>query len=522
MPRSVLLMQLTSNNMVKLTIDNISIQVREGTKLIDAARDHGILIPSLCYIKELPHYTSCMVCIVKDKHTGKFIPSCSARVEDGMDIDASGPEIVALRKDAISLLLTEHRAECEAPCKLVCPIGLNIPLMNRYIQKGNFSQAAQLIYFEMGLPESLCTVCPKYCENACRRKMIDAPVAITSIKHFTVASDKRVPLTSKLEKPAKIAIIGAGASGITAAFNLAKQGHSCVVFEKSGRIGGTLRTELSERGFQADLFDNEVHSIIDSGIEIRINTAIDTTGLEKHLVPEYDIIINASGANIRSDEVQATGTTLQFEGDTLIIADKYLFSVGSAVKQDKQVIRRIGNAKRSAEAINNFLQSGDLIKVKKRFNSVTGKIQEEEEVEWLKECPEVTQRHSDPRIKEECIEEALNCLHCDCRAADNCQLRELAESLDVGNPRMKLASHPIEKKINTTSKLIYENAKCIKCGLCIRVSPDETNNPSLCFTGRGFLSKVAVPLTADFDSILRDGTDRVINVCPTGAIVKKE
>lgn len=515
-------MQLTSSNMVKLTIDNKNIEVREGTRLIDAARDNGISIPSLCYKKELPHFTSCMLCIVKDKHTGKAIPSCSATVEDGMNIDASGPEVIALRRDALSLLLTEHRAECEAPCKVVCPVGLNIPLMNRYIRNGEFSMASQLIYFEMGMPESLCTVCPKYCENACRRKMIDAPVAITSIKHFTTASSGPVPATRQVEKPAKIAIIGAGASGLTAAFNLAKYGHSCIVFEKSDRVGGTILTELSDRGCKAGLLDNEVNFLIASGIDIRLNTAIDVIGLEKDLIPEYDAVINASGANINSDKVQAIDSTIQFDGDTRKIGDKYLFNVGSAVKQDKQVIRRIGNAKRSTEVINNFLQSGKLIKVKKRFNSTIGKIEEDEKKEWLKECPEDTQRYSDPRSKDECIAEALNCMHCDCRAIDNCQLREMAESLNVGNPKMKLVNHPIEKKINLTNKLIFENSKCIKCGLCVRVSQDETNNPSLCFTGRGFVSKVAEPLTADFDSILPGGADRVINVCPTGALTKKE
>ena len=515
-------MQLTSSNMVKLTIDNKEIQVREGTRLIDAARDHGISIPSLCYKKELPHYTSCMLCIVKNKHTDKFIPSCSARVEDGMNIDASGPEVIALRRDALSLLLTEHRAECEAPCKVVCPVGLNIPLMNRYIQKGDFSRASQLIYFEMGLPESLCAVCPKYCENACRRKMIDTPVAITAIKKIVTGSTGPAPIISQAEKSAKIAIIGAGASGLTAAFNLAKYGHSCVVFEKSNRIGGTILSELSEKGFKAGLLDNELNFLIASGIDIRLNAAIDSTGLEKDLIPEYDTVVNASGAIFESDKTQAIDSTIQFEGDTRKIGDKYLFNVGSVVKQDKQVIRRIGNAKKSVEVINNFLQSGKLIKVKKRFNSTIGKIEDGEKREWLKECPEVTHRFPEPESKEQCIEEAFNCMHCDCHAIDGCQLRELAESLDVGNPKMKLVNHPIEKKINKTNKLIFENSKCIKCGLCVRVSQDETNNPSLCFTGRGFVSRVTEPLTTDFDSILPDGADSVINVCPTGALAKKE
>ena len=94
--------------------------------------------------KDLPHYSSCMVCMVKDKRTGNFIPSCSALVQDGMDIDISGEDVISLRKKAVELLLSEHRAECEAPCKVVCPAGYNIPLMNRLLSAKDFDGAIQL------------------------------------------------------------------------------------------------------------------------------------------------------------------------------------------------------------------------------------------------------------------------------------------------------------------------------------------------------------------------------------------
>ncbi|MQY78851.1 MAG: NAD(P)-binding protein [Bacteroidetes bacterium] len=515
-------MQLKSRDMIKLKIDNKSIEVREGIKLIDAARDNGINISSLCYKKELPHYTSCMLCMVKDNRTGKFIPSCSVVVEEGMRIDASGPEVIAFRREALSLLLTEHRAECEAPCKVVCPVGLNIPLMNRYIQKGDFSLASQLLYFEMGMPESICSVCSRYCEKACRRKMIDAPVAITAIKKFVTGSTGPAPIIRQTEKSAKIAIIGAGASGLIAAFSLAKYGHRCVLFEKSNRIGGTFISELSARGLPASLPDNEMNFLVNSGIEIRLNTPIEASDLENTLIPGFDIIINASSGNIGSDKIDPGETYILFEKDTRILDGKYIFFVGSAAKHDKLVIRRIGNARKSAEAIHNFLQTGILSKPKKRFNSTIGEIEEDEKREWLKECPEKTQRFTEPGSEEECIGEALNCMHCDCRAIDDCRLREIAENLNIGNPKLKLVNHPLEKKINRTNKLIFENSKCIKCGLCVRVSTDETDNPSLCFTGRGFISMITEPLTADFDSILLTGADNAINVCPTGALAKKE
>jgi len=520
--RYVLPMQLKSRDMVKLKIDSKVIEVREGIKLIDAARENGIHIPSLCYKKEVPHYTSCMLCMVKDIRSNKFIPSCSARVENGMNINASGPEVISLRKEALSLLFTEHRAECEAPCRVVCPVGLNIPLMNRYIQNGEFSLASQLTYYEMGLPESLCSVCPKYCEKTCRRKMIDVPIAITSIKRYVTGSTGPLINIRRVEKSAKIAIIGAGASGLTVAFNLAKYGHNCVLFEKSDRAGGSFISEMAGKSIPTELLDKELKILTDIGIDIKLNTKIGQSDLEMDLISGFDLVVNASGAIIGSDKIQTADSCILVEGDSQILARKHLFYVGSVAKQDKQIIRRIGNARKSAEVINNFVQSGNLVKIEKRFNSIIGKIEEGEKKEWIKECPKEFNRFTKPENKEQCIDEAYNCMHCDCRAIDDCRLREMAEELNIHNPGMKLISHPIEKKINKSNNLIFENSKCIKCGLCVRLSTDKTDHPTLCFTGRGYMSLISEPLTVDFDSILLTGVEEVINICPTGALAKKE
>ena len=87
--------------------------------------------------------------MVKDKRTNNFLPSCSALVQEGMDIDISGEEVISLRKKAIEFLLSEHRAECEAPCKVVCPAGYNIPLMNRLLSARDFEAAFKLSVSEI-------------------------------------------------------------------------------------------------------------------------------------------------------------------------------------------------------------------------------------------------------------------------------------------------------------------------------------------------------------------------------------
>ncbi len=111
-------------------------------------------------------------------------------------------------------------------------------------------------------------------------------------------------------------------------------------------------------------------------------------------------------------------------------------------------------------------------------------------------------------------------MHCDCRAAGDCRLRDLADEFAIKNPRGKLVNAPIVKKINYRTGLVFENAKCIKCGLCVRLCEESSEEPALCFINRGFVTIISEPLTEEFDNILKTRTGEVIDICPTGALSK--
>ena len=359
--------------MVKLKINNTDYEAPEGLTILDVARSAGFNIPTLCFKEGLPHYSSCMVCMVKDNRTNSFVPSCSALVQEGMDIDISGEEVISLRRKAIELLLSEHRAECEAPCKVVCPAGYNIHLMNRLIAAKDFDAAVKLSLSEHDSSEILCIKCPGYCENACRRKKIDIPVSIRSMQLF-----------------------------------------------------------ISQRINQ----DKPVQDVAD----------------QHH---NNDIVIET------------------------------------------------GSKKR---------------KLSKLFTSHIGRLEETELMEWLKECGGKGIRFREISDFNSAAGEAESCMHCDCRAADDCRLKDLAEEFSIKDPRGKLVNSPIVKKINHNTGLIFENAKCIKCGLCVRLCEDSKEEPALCFIHRGFVSIISEPLTEEFDNILKTKSNEVIEICPTGAL----
>jgi predicted molibdopterin-dependent oxidoreductase YjgC len=360
--------------MIKLKIDNIDYEAPDGSTILDVAIGAGLSIPTMCHKKGMPHYSSCMVCMVKDKRTGNYVPSCAALAQEGMDLDISGEDVISLRKVSLELLLSEHRAECEAPCKVVCPAGYNIPLMNRLLSAKDFEGAFQLSLYEVKSSEIACTVCPGYCENACRRKKVDIPVSIRNMKLF-------ISRQVKLDKTKQETV-----------------------------------EELAE--------------------------------------------------------------------DVLSV-------------------------------------TGDKLKKKARpFSSKIGKLETSELQEWLKECVDEILRFREISDLNSAFHESQSCMHCDCRAADNCRLRDLAQEFLIKDPRGKLVNSPIVKKINHKTGLVFENAKCIKCGLCVRLCEDLPGEPALCFINRGFISIISEPLTEDFDNILKTRTRDVIEICPTGALSK--
>ncbi len=120
------------------------------------------------------------------------------------------------------------------------------------------------------------------------------------------------------------------------------------------------------------------------------------------------------------------------------------------------------------------------------FHPALDRMEESELREWTRECKDDLHRHREIADFQTAASEAESCMHCDCRAAENCRLRDLAEEFSIKDPKGKLVNSLISKKINRKTGLIFENAKCIKCGLCVRICEDSKEEPALCFINRGF------------------------------------
>ncbi|HYF00733.1 MAG TPA: 2Fe-2S iron-sulfur cluster-binding protein [Planctomycetota bacterium] len=353
--------------MPKLEIDGKTIEVPAGTRLLQAARQLGITVPTMCYLEGMEPYTSCMICLVKDEGKGKLVPACSAIAEDGLKITTENDETRKARKFNLELLFSDHVGDCEAPCHRVCKSHINIPAMIRHIQEDNMVGAVEVLRASVGNTGLPCHGCEGTCEPGCRRGKAEAPVGIRNLVRF---------------------------------------------------------------------------------------------------VHEYG-------------------------------AKEQKWKPGENDHKEKD----------------------------KRFNCAIGKLKEGEIDKFLLEAnpiPRVEPSEGGVYNRDEALAEASRCMHCDCRKADACALRDYADYYGVKQREYQPDDRKIFYQIRQHGDIIFEPEKCIKCGLCIRITEEKKEKLGLTWVDRGFNIGVATPFNTELSSALTTTAALVIDACPTAALAYRD
>lgn len=195
------------------------------------------------------------------------------------------------------------------PCKANCPAHIDIPQYIRAIKEGDFDKATAIIREKVPFPEVLGSVCTHVCESNCKRNELGEPISICKLKRAAATQDSGAWKEKVHKEPAtgkKVAVIGAGPSGLTAAYYLAKKGHSVTVFEKNEKAGGQCRYGIPSYRLPDDLLDREIDNILEIGIELKTNT--ECQSLEE-LKKQYDAILVSIGTH--------QGTKLPIPGNDL-------------------------------------------------------------------------------------------------------------------------------------------------------------------------------------------------------------
>jgi len=512
--------------MIKLRINAIEIEVSKCSTILEAAAAAGFEIPTMCNNGEVEHFASCMICVVKDVKNGAFMPSCATRAQEGMNILTEDAELAEARKMALELLLSEHVGDCEAPCRIACPAFMDIPLMNRLIAAGRMKEAYTVVKTDIALPGVLGRICPAPCEAACRRKPIDHAVSICLLKRFTADESIEVPL----EKPVhtfteKVCIIGSGPAGLSAAYYLQQKGIQTVLFDGNEQPGGALRYSIEDTILDKSILDREIDIIRGMGAVFEQNRKIDALKF-KTLCNEFDAVVLANGnfgAEMLDWGLENDGKHLLADEATHRTNIKNVFAIGNTTRASKMAIRSAAQGKEVATTIVQLFKGEAVTGEVRHFNSSFGKLFREEYSEYLKESKDAERQSSAVHSKEgfsreKAIVEAKRCMHCDCRKADHCVLRDLSGRYKASQKRFSPTNRLSVVKNVAQNNLIFEPLKCIKCGICVRMTAKYKETFGFTFIGRGFQVEVGVPFNEKMELALTKTMILVAEACPTGAL----
>jgi len=210
------------------------------------------------------------------------------------------------------------------PCRKACPAGVNVQAYVALVSQGKFEEALKVIRKSIPFPSVCGRVCFAPCEDACARQNVDEPVAIRSLKrlvadHQAASGKREKPKPISKTHHERIAIIGSGPAGLTAAYELAKLGYPVVVFESASKPGGSLRYCIPEYRLPESALDAEIEYIMETGVEIQLNTKIgrDLT-IDDIIKQGYKAVFIATGAhqcislNIEGEELGGVFHALDF------------------------------------------------------------------------------------------------------------------------------------------------------------------------------------------------------------------
>jgi NADPH-dependent glutamate synthase beta subunit-like oxidoreductase len=563
------------NNAFSITIDGRPVEVPSGESVLGAARRLGIDIPTLCYLEKCGPLNTCQVCLVKIN--GRLVPSCGTKVTPGMVIESETTEVHEARRTALELLFSDHVGDCLSPCQRLCPLMLNIPVMLRHIEAGRLSEANSTVRGALPLAGVLGRLCHHPCEQGCRRGHWDDPAAIRDMEKFVTDWERGLGQgniqhsTSNIEHPIgakeptpdpsqegncpsdasssgvlepgriegedenegrrrsdgkSVVILGAGPTGLAAAFYLVREGHVVTVVDRRVAAGGTLR-DVPESNLPKAVLDAEVGVLERLGVEFKLGAALGDPLTLDGLSRGFEAILVAVGELTAEEAAKLglppAGNALKTDPNTCLTPMARVFAAGSCVRPQKQLVKAMAEGRAVAECINRFLRGQPVRRPEKPFSSIMGRLDPAEVKAFLAGASSASRVSPCDACRghsaREAATEGSRCLHCDCHSSGNCVLQHYAQVYGADAGRFRSERRKFEQQ-RQPGGILFEPGKCIVCGICVKLCEMAAEPLGLTFVGRGFDVRVAASLNAGIEAGLQKVADECVKQCPTGALVK--
>jgi ferredoxin len=526
-----------------LTIDGHAVTVAQGQTVLDAARQLGLEIPTLCFLEKCGPLTSCQVCLVKIN--GKLVPSCGTRVQQDMVVESETDEVHEARRTALELLFSDHVGDCLAPCHRLCPLGMNIPVMLRHIQAGQLEAAGATVRESLPLPAVLGRLCHHPCEQGCRRGTWDAPAGIRELERFVADRGTRAGSGSepsggtgdppKAALPSRkpptgksVAIIGAGPAGLAAAYYLLRQGHACTVVDRHESAGGTLRQQVEEKKLPREALEAEIEQIQRLGAQFKLAVSLGRDLTLDGLARGFDAVLITAG-EITKEEGEALGLEMapggiQIQAETFRTSRHAVFAAGRATKPVAQLVRAMAEGQAAAGCIHQFLSGHEIRRPDRPFSSIMGRLEKDELKQFIPTAAAPAAAPCDAcagfTTQEQAVSQASRCLHCDCPSSGHCALQHYAQTYGADASRFHQQRRHFER-YEQPGGVTFEPGKCIRCGICVKLTELGGEPLGLAFIGRGFQAHIAAPFNHPFEEGLLRTAEECVRHCPTGALVHR-
>lgn len=250
----------------QITIDGQDVTAVVGESILRAAQRAGFNVPTLCDDEKLAPAAACRMCLVDVEGFDRPQPSCHLAVEAGMKVTATSDGLFSMRKQNLEYILSDHNAYCMPPCQVGCPTHIDIPGYLELMAKGQHVEAARLVKEVLPFPYALGLVCPKPCQEVCRRGLVEEEIAICQCHGYTgelvMEMDQApTPFPQEAATGKRVAVIGAGPAGLTCAYYSALKGHAVTVFDMMEKQGGMLRYGIPEYRLPKVKLDKELNSV---------------------------------------------------------------------------------------------------------------------------------------------------------------------------------------------------------------------------------------------------------------------
>ncbi len=365
--------------------------------------------------------------------------------------------------DLNKLLKKENLCITDTPsaCITACPLHMDVKSFVEEIEKGDFKKAYKIMAKKIPFTGIISRICDHPCENACARKELDESISISELERSVVklgySSKKRVIPIPKNNK--KVAIIGGGISGITAALDLDRKGYSVTIYEKEEKLGGRIWGFQGE-SLTKEIIEEELQIFNNGDIEVKLNKIIDKEEMEI-ISKDYEAVYIGTG--IWEEDLTINLETFQVENTSL-------FAGGTLVNKNESIIFSLSSGRRAAVSIDRYIQKISITVARENEGayetSLKVKIDDIEKVEKVKKA-------SLEYNEEEAIREAKRCLKCQCtqcvKACVHLKKYNISPKKYIRqinhNETIILGDHYANKMINS----------CTLCGLCGEVCPSSLN-----------------------------------------------